>query len=138
MTENLDKDVVAGFGDEWSRFDQSPLDESELRRMFENYFNIFPWGALPANSVGFDLGCGSGRWARLVAPRVGKLHLIDPSDALQVAKRNLKGTENCIFHLSSVENIPLDPGGHDDYWKEKPVCDLILSLLDRPNAPPLS
>ena len=31
MTENLDKDVVAGFGDEWSRFDQSALSESELR-----------------------------------------------------------------------------------------------------------
>jgi hypothetical protein len=43
MTENLDKDVVAGFGDEWSRFDQSALDDAELRLMFENYFNIFPW-----------------------------------------------------------------------------------------------
>lgn len=108
MTENLDKDVVAGFGDEWSRFDQSALDESELREMFENYFNIFPWAMLPKDSVGFDLGCGSGRWARLVAPRVGALHLIDPSDAIEVAKRNLQGAKNCIFHRASVENIPLD------------------------------
>ena len=108
MTENLDKDVVAGFGDEWSRFDQSALDESELREMFENYFNIFPWAMLPKDSVGFDLGCGSGRWARLVAPRVGTLHLIDPSDAIEVAKRNLQGAKNCIFHRASVENIPLD------------------------------
>jgi len=113
MTENLDKDVVAGFGDEWSRFDQSALDESELREMFENYFNIFPWNALPKNSVGFDLGCGSGRWARLVSPRVGKLHLIDPSDALEVAKRNLSGAENCLFHRASVENIPLDNASCD-------------------------
>ena len=98
MTQNLDKDVVAGFGDEWSRFDQSALDEVELRQMFENYFNIFPWEALPENSVGFDLGCGSGRWAKLVAPRVGRLHLIDPSDAIEVAKRNLSGVSNCSFH----------------------------------------
>ncbi|PYT00016.1 MAG: SAM-dependent methyltransferase [Acidobacteria bacterium] len=113
MTENLDKNVVAGFGDEWSRFDQSALDESELREMFENYFNIFPWHELPKNSVGFDLGCGSGRWARLVAPRVGTLHLIDPSDALDVAKKNLKEETNCIFHRASVEIIPLDNGSCD-------------------------
>src|SRR4030095_4142875 len=113
MTENLDKDVVAGFGDEWSRFDQSALDESELREMFENYFNIFPWDVLPQDSVGFDLGCGSGRWARLVAPRVGTLHLIDPSDALEGAKRNLKSAENCVFHRASVKNIPLDNASCD-------------------------
>ena len=95
MTENLDKDVVAGFGDEWSRFDQSALEESELHRMFENYFNIFPWDALPENAVGVDIGCGSGRWAKLVAPRVGQLHLIEPSDAIEVAKRNLSDRSNC-------------------------------------------
>src|SRR5215203_5453592 len=98
MTENLNKDVVAGFGDEWSRFDQSALDESELRQMFENYFNIFPWAELPQGSVGFDLGCGSGRWAKLVAPRVGHLHLIDPSEAIEVAKRNLTAFSNCSFY----------------------------------------
>ena len=58
MAENFDKQVVAGFGDEWSRFDQSGLDEAELARMFDNYFNIFPWSDLPANATGFDLGCG--------------------------------------------------------------------------------
>ena len=113
MTKNLDKEVVAGFGDEWSRFDQSTLSEAELRMMFENYFNIFPWNDLPDNATGFDLGCGSGRWARLVAPRVGTLHLIDPSDALEVAKRNLLDAPNCIFHRASVENIPLDDASCD-------------------------
>lgn len=108
MTENIDKRVVDGFGDEWSRFDQSAMSEKELGEMFDNYFNIFPWEKLPADAVGFDLGCGSGRWAKVVAPRVGTLHLIDASaDALSVAKRNLKNAENCRFHLASVENIPL-------------------------------
>jgi ubiquinone/menaquinone biosynthesis C-methylase UbiE len=108
MMENVDKKVVEGFGDEWSRFDQSQLHADELQEMFENYFNIFPWEALPADAKGFDLGCGSGRWAKLVAPRVGELHLIDPSkDALAVAKRNLKDASNCYFHFASVEEIPL-------------------------------
>ncbi len=43
MTENIDKQVVEGFGDEWSRFDQSALSGEELERMFDIYFNIFPW-----------------------------------------------------------------------------------------------
>lgn len=106
--ENLDEKVVKGFGDEWSRFDQSTLSEEELGRMFDNYFNIFPWDKLKSDAKGFDLGCGSGRWAKMVAPRVGELHLIDPSaDALAVAKRNLAGADNCQFHLASVEAIPL-------------------------------
>jgi len=108
MTENIDKQVVEGFGDEWSRFDQSKLSSDELEKMFDVYFNIFPWETLAADAVGFDLGCGSGRWAKMVAPRVGRLHLIDPSaDALAVAKRNLKSANNCEFHLASVEEIPL-------------------------------
>lgn len=107
MTHNADTNVIEGFGDEWSRFDQSSLTEDELRRMFDNYFNIFPWEKLSENSVGFDLGCGSGRWARLVAPRVGRLHLIDPSEAIEVARRNLSTEPNCEFHRAGVDDIPL-------------------------------
>jgi ubiquinone/menaquinone biosynthesis C-methylase UbiE len=99
--------VISGFGDEWSRFDQSALSADELREMFDNYFNIFPWDVLPADAVGMDVGCGSGRWARLVAPRVGRLHLIEPSDALEVARRNLNGASNCEFHRATVDAIPL-------------------------------
>jgi ubiquinone/menaquinone biosynthesis C-methylase UbiE len=106
---NIDSEVVAGFGDEWSRFDQTPLTEEELGRMFDNYFNIFPWDKVESDAVGFDLGCGSGRWAKLVAPRVGKLYLIDPSaEALAVAKRNLAGADNCEFYQAGAGNIPLE------------------------------
>lgn len=114
MAANIDNEVVAGFGDEWSRFDQSALTQDELRRMFDNYFSIFTWDILPPDSVGFDLGCGSGRWAKMVAPRVGKLHLFDPSpDALDVAKRNLRDCGNCEFHLAGAEDIPLDDNSCD-------------------------
>jgi SAM-dependent methyltransferase len=113
-TANIDSDVVAGFGDEWSRFDQSALSEEELGRMFDNYFSIFPWDRLPQDAVGFDLGCGSGRWAKMVAPRVGKLYLFDPSeDALNVARRNLAGADNVEFAIAGADNIPLDDGSCD-------------------------
>lgn len=114
MTSNVDKDVVAGFGDEWSRFDQAALSDDELERMFDNYFSIFPWDKIGPDAVGFDLGCGSGRWAKLVAPRVGKLYLFDPSaDALAVAKRNLNDADNCEFALAGADDIPLDDNSCD-------------------------
>lgn len=110
---NLDKPTVAGFGDEWERFDQSDMSSTERLSIFNLYFSIFPWRQLPLNPVGFDLGCGSGRWAKEVAPRVGTLHCIDPSSALAVAKRNLQDQTNCEFHAASVDAIPLAEASMD-------------------------
>lgn len=107
MHNNVDKTTVEGFGDEWERFDQSALSLEESFMMFEGYFSIFPWEILKPDAVGFDLGCGSGRWAKLVAPRVGKLHCIDPSSAINIARRNLKENLNCEFHHSGVDSMPL-------------------------------
>lgn len=104
---NIDIKVVDGFGDEWSRFDQSKLDDNESRTIFYKYFSEFPWDHISNNSIGFDLGCGSGRWAKIVAPKVGVLHCIDPSSAIEVAKRNLKSFDNCIFHQESVDDMSL-------------------------------
>ncbi len=106
--KNIDLKTVEGFGDEWERFDQTALSTQEHKTLFERYFSIFPFNELPLNSEGFDLGCGSGRWAKLVAPKVGKLHCIDPSSALDVARKNLTGVDNCVFHCSVVDDILLD------------------------------
>jgi ubiquinone/menaquinone biosynthesis C-methylase UbiE len=111
---NIDAAVVRGFGDEWSRFDQSGLSEAELREMFGKYFSIFPWELLPPDAQGFDLGSGSGRWARFVSERVGNLHCIDASgEALNIARLNLAQSANCTFHHASVDAIPLSPESMD-------------------------
>jgi ubiquinone/menaquinone biosynthesis C-methylase UbiE len=111
---NVDRATVEGFGDEWSRFDQTDLSAAELDDLFQQYFRIFDWQALPASAQGFDLGCGSGRWARRVAPRVGTLHLIDASEAaLSVARGNLAPFDNCHFHHASVDAIPLPSDSMD-------------------------
>ncbi|MCA1554839.1 MAG: class I SAM-dependent methyltransferase, partial [Chloroflexi bacterium] len=69
---------------------------------------------LPPSAVGFDLGCGSGRWAKFVAPRVGMLHCVDASaDALAVARRNLASAGNCCFHHASVDELPFASGSMD-------------------------
>jgi SAM-dependent methyltransferase len=111
---NLDRATVAGFGDEWQAFDQSEVAEDEIQSLFDEYFAVFPWSRLPESPVGFDLGCGSGRWARRVAPRVGTLHCIDPSEAaLAVARRNLASLPNCRFHARPVGDLGLLPGTMD-------------------------
>lgn len=107
MKQNSHKSTIDGFGYEWEKFDQSLLPSEEHQKLFDAYFEIFPWKTLPSDAVGFDLGCGSGRWAKLVAPKVGKLHCIDPSTALEIAKKNLRDNHNCKFHQTSVGDIPL-------------------------------
>ena len=111
--QNIDLDVVESFGKEWKSFDQSILSSKNLLIEFDKYFSIFPWEKLPEYSVGFDAGCGSGRWAQFIAPKVTKLHCIDPSDAIDVAKKNLNQFDNCIFHRNGVSDIPLLDGSMD-------------------------
>lgn len=111
---NIDVKTVEGFGEEWSRFRQDMLSLTECEALFNGYFHIMPWQELPRSAVGFDLGCGSGRWAMGVAPRVGVLHCIDASEkALQVARKNLQLRHNCVFHLASVDALPLDDNSMD-------------------------
>jgi SAM-dependent methyltransferase len=114
MQSNRDDRVVAGFGDEWVRFPQDKLDLSERDRIFNGYFGIFPWEALTETAVGADIGCGSGRWAAMVAPRVAHLHLVDASElALDVARKNLASQGNVSFHHASVEALPFNDGSLD-------------------------
>lgn len=110
---NSDARTVAGFGDEWSRFDQTGMSDAETQNLFDSYFSVFPWERLPEGSIGFDLGCGSGRWARLAASRVGTLHCIDPSTAIDVARRNLATSPNCMLHQAGVDDMPLAQGSMD-------------------------
>ena len=113
MEKNIDKETVISFGDEWSRFDQSKLATEEAEKIFDEYFSVFPWQKLPECATGFDMGCGSGRWAKLMAPRVGHLHCIDPSSALEVAKSALSLETNVTFHNASVDDCSLPENSQD-------------------------
>lgn len=114
MKGNIDSRTVEGFGREWATYDQGGLGAEELQLWFDRYFEVFPWDSLPVGAQGFDMGCGSGRWATRVAPQVGVLHCIDASaEALSVARRNLASHANCEFHHASVDAIPLPDASMD-------------------------
>lgn len=113
-SRNIDLETVEGFGDEWDAYDQTSLGAEEHLDLFHKYFSVFPSETLNAGAEGFDLGCGSGRWAEPVAARVGILNCIDPSaKALAVAQRRLAGYPSARFHLASSDTIPLPDASQD-------------------------
>ena len=114
MTDNNDPKTVSSFGDEWKRFDQKKIIGDEQEYLFDAYFHIFPWESLPNKAEGFDMGCGSGRWAMLVAPKIAKLNCIDPSsEALKVAHRNLSHLSNVNFLNAGVSEESLPANSQD-------------------------
>jgi len=105
---NYDYATIHSFGREWQRFAQNPLEAKELANLGQNYFRLLPEKYLRGEHEACDFGCGSGRWARLIAPRVRRLHCVDASqEVLRVARRNLTDHENICYHCCSLEDLNL-------------------------------
>lgn len=85
----------------------------EADRVFGDYFATLSWEQLPLNAEGVDMGSGSGRWACFVAPCVGRLHCIDPSNGLAVARQTLAEQPNVQSHHPSVAASGLPPSSQD-------------------------
>jgi len=108
VNHSEDDRVIAGFGREWEAFTHADVaGEEDLRRSFDAYFRVFPWDEISRSATGADVGCGTGRWARFVVPRVGKLVCVDPSAALEVARRTLAGAGNVEFIHARADDMPL-------------------------------
>ncbi|HAD88197.1 MAG TPA: SAM-dependent methyltransferase [Rhodospirillaceae bacterium] len=128
-TPNRSDAVIEGFGEEWGHYDQASLSDRERRKIFDDYFHIFPWDDLPAGAVCADIGCGSGRWAMVAAPRVGQLHCVEPSQALAVARRNLGAAANVQFHQAGVDDLPFEDASLDAAY-----CLGVLHHVPDPQA----
>ena len=105
INQNLDTSVVEDFGNEWGMF-KNDISFNEMQLIWSDYFNIFPWDALPKDGgVGADIGCGTGRWSVPVASKVKKLYLIDPSSkAINIAKNNLSKFNNVQYMNKGLES----------------------------------
>tara|TARA_B100000029_G_scaffold450101_1_gene473836 strand:+ start:1640 stop:2485 length:846 start_codon:yes stop_codon:yes gene_type:complete len=112
--KNIDHGVVKSFGEEWNYYRQDELPKKEEIKLFNNYFDNFPFNKIDEKSEGFDLGCGSGRWTKYFAPKVKRIHCIDASyQALKVAKYNLSKFKNCVFYNESVDEISIKDNSMD-------------------------
>lgn len=112
---NKDQKVIEDFGDEWTDFtyESKTIDQAELEKNFFQYFSIFPWNNIPNDAEGFDMGCGSGRWAQFVAPKVHSLNCIEPSKALDIAKVNLQKLDNISFFHETTDSCSLNDQSQD-------------------------
>ena len=65
---NKNQKVIEDFGDELADFtyETKTIHLAELENNFLQYFSIFTWKNILNDAEGFDMGCGSGRWAQFV------------------------------------------------------------------------
>jgi SAM-dependent methyltransferase len=94
--------VQQTFGREWMAFDRIL---PEHQREFERYFDLIDLTAL-ANSLVADLGCGIGRYSYFLAASCRRLVLVDFSEAIFVARRNMAHLPSPIFIMGDVTRLP--------------------------------
>lgn len=113
MDENKNNKVINDFGKEWKHYNYSNFDQENLIESYNQYFDIFPWNLITKKSIGFDMGCGTGRWAQFIAPKVKKLNCIEPSEAIVVAKENLYKFDNIEFFNETTESCSIPENSQD-------------------------
>ena len=114
------------FSEEWQTYGALLPEHDEE---FAAYFDVVDLASL-SDSLVLDLGCGSGRWGAKIAPHCHAVVLVDFSDAIFVARDNLRDVDNAIFFRGDVTQLPFV----DD------CVDFLFSLgvlhhLDRPCLP---
>lgn len=97
----FDAGIQATFGAEWQKF---PDILPEHEREFRQYFDVVPPALLQGKRT-CDLGCGIGRWSHFVRDTARELMLVDFSEAIFVARRNLRGA-NALFFLGDITQLP--------------------------------
>ena len=98
--------VQYSFGEEWTRFSEI-LPEHE--REFAAYFDLVDFDKYKDARV-CDLGCGIGRWAKFWEGRCRERVLVDFSDAIFVARENLRGSSDALFFMADLQALPFREG----------------------------
>lgn len=98
----LAEDIQYTFGAEWRAHGQI-LPEHAAE--FAQYFDLVDLACLKDMRV-CDLGCGSGRWSYFLKDRCRELVLVDFSEAIHVARRNLRGADRCLFFKADIVALP--------------------------------
>ena len=107
-------DIQFTFGEEWKEYG-SVLAEHACE--FDQYFDLVDVDSLKGQRV-CDLGCGSGRWSHFLKDVCREIILVDFSDAIFVARKNLAASRNALFFMGDLQELPF----------KKDFCDFILCL----------
>lgn len=96
--------VVAGFDDEWHRFDEvGTRDQADLYAL---YFDLLPPRLLGSDQTVLDAGCGAGRWAFAVSSRGPRVVAIDLGRSVEITRSNTdRARVACV--QADVEALPL-------------------------------
>lgn len=103
---NKDEITIASFGNEWEKFNS--FTDDEINQIASEYFDIVDSKFLQKNCVALDVGCGSGRWTRFLASRVGFVESVDPSNAVFVAKKINEPFTNVRISHAEVDDLPFN------------------------------
>lgn len=96
------EDIQYTFGAEWQEHrDVLPEHAGEFAR----YFDLVDLSSLK-NSRVCDLGCGNGRWSTFLKEKCRELVLVDFSEAIFVARENLRGADHCLFFKGDITRLP--------------------------------
>jgi len=96
------EDIQFTFGEEWKKFSKvMPEHEKE----FQKYFDLVDLSKFKDLRI-CDLGCGIGRWSFFLSEKCREIVLVDFSDAIFVARRNLIGCQNALFFMGNMAKLP--------------------------------
>lgn len=95
-------DIQVTFGQEWGEFKEVL---PEHRQEFTQYFDLVDLRSLQDSRVG-DLGCGNGRWSYFLKDSCREIVLVDFSDSIFVARKNLAAATRCLFFMADIQRLP--------------------------------
>jgi SAM-dependent methyltransferase len=111
--ENLNQEVINGFGHEWATFDYA---ESETDGALDSQFLAYctPIDLTQFNSkssVAADFGAGSGRWTSRLLPYFSLVYALEPSDGANKVLKNKFSKESRMKILQETvgaNSIPIE------------------------------
>ncbi len=111
------------FGAEWTKYPRIlPSHEREFHMYFDDIVDL---ESLRGKRVA-DIGCGIGRWSYYLAPIAREVVLVDFSDAIFVARQNMREHGNALFFMGDLERLPFR-----DQFCDLLVCIGVLMTLKR-------
>ena len=125
VAPSIAEDIQYTFGQEWQKFNQIlPQHQDE----FKLYFDLIDLQALESKRI-CDLGCGIGRWTYFLKDIAKEIVLVDFSESIFEARKNLSKSDNMIFIMADIMDLPFQDDTFDFIF--------CLGVLHHIPSPPL-